>query len=572
LELKDYFRIIVRNIWIILILVAVAVGGAYYYTDRQPRIYQSQATLLFSTPSGGSTADLFSEIYVGQSQLKTMVQMIKGEPILTSVSSRMNVPVGSLRAGISAAQMGDTQLVSVTYTSTDPAQAQRVLNAVADDFSQYIINLYMGFTPEKLVALDEQITSIKLELEKSQQELDDLIARASPTPVPVPEGEETATVTIAVPPKAGELEAARAKLAFYQNSYLSLLARRESAKRAQIEGISQVTVYERASLSTTPISPRTSLNLAMAAVLGLFLGIGVAFLRDYLDDTVKTEEDVEKMMKGLPVLGAVPVIPKNGEGKNGSGSARTARGLPETSYPRLAVADNPKSAVAEGFRTLRTNLQFLSADRPLRTLVISSSAPSEGKSTVAVNLAISMAQMDQRVILVDCDLRRPTLHRTFGLNSSPGLCNFLAGKAKLEEILRESSIPGLRLITAGPVPPMPAELLGSHRMKELLATLAEQADTVIIDTPPSIAVTDATLLSVISDGVILVVSCGKTTRDQAKTALLTLEKAGVTPLGVVMNMVDRRRGYGYYYYYYRKYYSHYEAERKKDEQAADKTA
>jgi len=571
LELKDYFRIIVRNIWIILILVAVGVGGAYYYTERQPRIYKSQATLLFSTPSGGNTAALFSEIYVGQSQLSTLVQMIKGQPILSSVSARVNVSVGSLQAGISASQISGTQLVSITYTATDPAQAQRVLNAVAEDFSQYVINLFMGFTPEKLAILDEQIASIKLELEKSQQELDDLIARASPTPPPALEGEETVTATI-IPPKAGELEAARAKLTFYQNSYLSLLARREASKTAQIEGLSQVTIYEGASMPNVPISPNTNLNLAVAAVLGLFLGIGLAFLRDYLDDTVKTEEDVEKMMKGLPVLGAVPVIPKNGEGKNGSGSARTARGLPEASYPRLAVADNPKSAVAEGFRTLRTNLQFLSADRPLRTLVISSSAPSEGKSTVAVNLAISMAQMDQRVILVDCDLRRPTLHRTFGLNSSPGLCNFLAGKAKLEEILRESSIPDLRLITAGPVPPMPAELLGSHRMKELLATLAEQADTVIIDTPPSIAVTDATLLSVISDGVILVVSCGKTTRDQAKTALLTLEKAGVTPLGVVMNMVDRRRGYGYYYYYYRKYYSHYESERKKDEQAADKAA
>ena len=223
----------------------------------------------------------------------------------------------------------------------------------------------------------------------------------------------------------------------------------------------------------------------------------------------------------------------------------------------VALVGNSKSAAAEGFRTLRTNLQFLSADKPLKVLVITSSAPAEGKTTTAINLATSLAQMGQRVLLVDADLRRPSLHRSFNLAATPGLSNFLVGKAELSAVLKKTPIEGLQVLVSGPIPPMPAELLGSHRMGELLDQLRPQFDTVLLDTPPVVAVTDATLLATMADGVLLVVSCGKTTREQAKVALLTLEKAGIKPLGVVMNQVDRRKGYGYYYYYYHRYYRRY---------------
>lgn len=223
-------------------------------------------------------------------------------------------------------------------------------------------------------------------------------------------------------------------------------------------------------------------------------------------------------------------------------------------HATVAVAKDPKSGAAEGFRTLRTNLQFLSANPSFRSLVITSPTPAEGKSTIAVNLATSMAQVGQKVVLIDADLRRPSLHYTFSRRMSPGLSNYLVGKADLTSILQETTVPNLKLITSGPLPPMPAELLASVRMQVLLAELAGQTEMVIIDTPPAIAVTDAAILASQSDGVVMVITCGRTTRDQARVAMQALENAGVKPLGVVMNQVDRRKGYGYYYNYYRRYY------------------
>jgi protein-tyrosine kinase len=183
---------------------------------------------------------------------------------------------------------------------------------------------------------------------------------------------------------------------------------------------------------------------------------------------------------------------------------------------------------------------------------------------MSCNLAVSLAQMGQKVVLVDADLRRPGVQKVFGLSALPGLSNYLIGKAELPAILKQTPIANLTVITSGPLPPMPAELLGSQRMREVIQQLKGQFDLVILDTPPAVAVTDATLLATIVDGLLLVVSCGKSTRESAKAGLQTLEKAGITPLGVIMNQVDRRKGYGYYYYYYRKYYGRYQQEREEE--------
>ncbi|MEI6310520.1 MAG: polysaccharide biosynthesis tyrosine autokinase, partial [bacterium] len=319
------------------------------------------------------------------------------------------------------------------------------------------------------------------------------------------------------------------------------------ARQTQAAGVSQVIVYQRATLPQSTISPRVMINVAIAVLFGLFLGIALAFLRNYLDDTLKTEEDVRKYMRGLPVLGAIPMIPGN--------HRRSARDRSKAKdHATVAVAKDPKSSAAEGFRTLRTNLQFLSANPSFRSLVITSPTPAEGKSTISVNLAASMAQVGQKVVLIDADLRRPSLHYTFSRRMSPGLSNYLVGKADLATILQETTVPNLKLIASGPLPPMPAELLASVRMQVLLAELAGQTEMVIIDTPPAIAVSDAAILATQVDGIVMVITCGRTTRDQARAALQALENAGVKPLGVVMNQVDRRKGYGYYYFYYRRYY------------------
>jgi len=532
MELRDYFRIIWRSKWIILLIVLIAGGVGYYWSWRQTPIYQSTATLLVTVPERTAAGQLYSDILLVERQATTFAGMIEGTAVLEGVTATATFPING---SISATPIPDTQFIQLTFTSADPKNAPRALNAIADYFSQYVSQLYYSAGANTVAVLEEQLQRAQTDLENSQKQL-----------------------AAIQNPSSSELEVAQAKVTYYRTTYMDYLGRLDAARKAQTQEITRVIIFEKASLPGAPISPRTSLNLTIAIMLGLFLGIGLAFLRNYLDDTLKSEEDIGKFMNGLPVIGAVPVIPRNTMLEDDNGNA-----LPWSLHPKskgvpfVALVGNTKSATAEGFRTLRTNLQFLSADKPLKVLVISSSAAGEGKTTVALNLASSLTQIGQRVLLVDADLRRPTLHQSFNLVATPGLSNILVGKADLSTVLKKTLIEGLYLLPSGPIPPMPAELLGSHRMGELLNQLRQQFDTILLDTPPVIAVTDATLLAMIADGLLLVVTCGRTTKDQAKVALLTLEKAGITPLGIVMNQMDRRKGYGYYYYYYHRYYRRY---------------
>ena len=219
----------------------------------------------------------------------------------------------------------------------------------------------------------------------------------------------------------------------------------------------------------------------------------------------------------------------------------------------LVVKNDPKSPAAEAYRTLRTNLQFTSLDKPLRSIMITSSGPQEGKTTVSSNLAVSLAQTDKKVVIVGVDLRRPTLFKQMNISNSVGLTNVLAGSVSLDEALVESDISNLYIIPAGPIPPNPAELLGSNKMKDILLSLTDKFDTVLLDAPPIIAVADAVILAKEVDGVLLVVSVGETPREIAVAAKEQLEKANARILGVVANNI--REESGYYYYYYKQYYA-----------------
>lgn len=210
----------------------------------------------------------------------------------------------------------------------------------------------------------------------------------------------------------------------------------------------------------------------------------------------------------------------------------------------LITLRDPGSAAAEAYRTLRTNIQFSSLDRPLHTLLVTSTAPDEGKSTTLANLAVTMAQAEQRVLVVDCDLRRPSLHSIFGVPNERGLTTAILEEGALP--LQSTSVPGLSLLTSGPLPPRPADLLGSRRMEALIARLRTEADIVLFDTPPVVAVTDAAVLAPRVDGVLLVLQAGHTRRDRAREARQMLEKVKAHIIGVVLNNARPEAGYGYY--------------------------
>lgn len=285
-----------------------------------------------------------------------------------------------------------------------------------------------------------------------------------------------------------------------------------------------------------PVRPNLPVNLAMALVLGLFGGTLLAFGVEYLDVTVKSRDEIEQII-GVPLLGVVPQVP-----------SLDLKALPSDVDRHVYVHARPRSPVAECMRSIRTNVLFRTPQKTVRTLLVTSAAPKEGKSFTSCNLSSIIAMTGSRVLLIDADLRRPSLHRRFGLANDEGLCNLLAGDASFEQVLHHSHVPGLDVIVAGPPPPNPGEMLGSGSLQKMLAQVRGY-DFIIIDSPPVNVVADPLVLSAIVDGVLLVVEANRTSRRMVRMAGARLAEVNAPVLGAVVNKLDvRRSGYGYNYY------------------------
>ncbi|MFE1665375.1 polysaccharide biosynthesis tyrosine autokinase [Microbacterium sp. P02] len=295
-----------------------------------------------------------------------------------------------------------------------------------------------------------------------------------------------------------------------------------------------------ARLPTAPSSPNVRLSLALGALVGLAMGMGYAVVRNVLDRRIRNARDIERET-GVSVVGTLPLDKEFTTGRK---------------VLSFSEADVSSLAVAEAMRELRTNLQFMDVDNPPRAIVVTSPLPGDGKSTVAGNLARSLAAAGQQVVLIDADLRRPMVSKIFDLPDGAGLTDVLAARAEISDVVHTAdSARNLVVLPAGRIPPNPSELLGSQRMRELVHTLSAEA-LVIIDSPPLLPVTDAAVLATGADGALVVTSAGRTTFDMLNHALLNLEKAHARPLGVVLNKVTRRGGdAGYYGYQYQGYAS-----------------
>ncbi|WP_268788507.1 MULTISPECIES: polysaccharide biosynthesis tyrosine autokinase [unclassified Rathayibacter] len=299
-------------------------------------------------------------------------------------------------------------------------------------------------------------------------------------------------------------------------------------------------VIQDAALPGSPAFPNLRLVLAVGALAGLVLGLVYAFVRNTLDRRIRTAEMVERLFD-LPVVGTLPVDKRLSE---------TNRIIPEADTTDYVKADG-KHALAESLRELRTNLQFMNVDSPPRIIVVTSPLPSDGKSTVTANLAVTLAASGQRTVVVDGDLRKPTVAKSFGLVPGVGLTDLLIGKAELQDVLQPWGPSGnLWILGAGSIPPNPSELLGSNGMDILLHEIAREA-IVIVDAPPLLPVTDGAILTARTDGALVVISAGKTTTDELGKAIQNLERVSGHTLGVILNRVPPRgqvgRGYGYYY-------------------------
>ncbi|MDO9497362.1 MAG: polysaccharide biosynthesis tyrosine autokinase, partial [Nocardioides sp.] len=296
-------------------------------------------------------------------------------------------------------------------------------------------------------------------------------------------------------------------------------------------GFITASIVDNAQVAASPVSPQPLRNIGLGAVLGLLLGIGLAVLRELMDTTLKSAEDIGQVTDA-PLLGHINRDPA------------AVKKLPVTA---LAEA----TPWAEAFRVLRTNMQYVEVDNERRVFVVSSSLPAEGKTTAAVNLAITLAMTGERVALVECDLRRPLIASRLGLDGAVGTTSVLIGKVSLEDALQTYEGTDLEVLACGPMPPNPSELLQSQAMGLLIKDLRERFDIVILDAPPLLPVTDAALLSAQADGMLAVVRHGKTTKDQLRHALERVEQVDAKCVGVVVNLAPPKKsqGYGYGYGY-----------------------
>ncbi|MBF4462875.1 MULTISPECIES: polysaccharide biosynthesis tyrosine autokinase [unclassified Rathayibacter] len=422
--------------------------------------------------------------------------------------------------------VADSQgIVSVSTAGNSNDDQAIYTRQIADSVAKSSLATYVPIASSRAVA---EIAIQNLGLDVSPESL---IAAITVTP-------DTAAPVLKVTASASTPDGAK-KLA---DAWVSAIATRVQQVN-QDTGVGdsiKLAVVQAAALPSAPAFPNLRLVLAVGALMGLVLGLIYAFVRNTLDRRIRTAEMVERLFD-LPVVGTLPIDKRLSD---------TNRIVPEADTTDYVKSDG-KHALAESLRELRTNLQFMNVDSPPRIIVVTSPLPSDGKSTVTANLAVTLAASGQRTVVVDGDLRKPTVAKSFGLVPGVGLTDLLIGKAELQDVLQPWGPSGnLWILGAGSIPPNPSELLGSNGMDILLHEIAREA-IVIVDAPPLLPVTDGAILTARTDGALVVISAGKTTTDELGKAIQNLERVSGHTLGVILNRVPPRgqvgRGYGYYY-------------------------
>lgn len=515
MSMRDYWHVVMRRKWLIVLALVATVGSSMALVVLQKPIYEAEAQVLVRSLSSES---VFNTQTVNNNNavrfIDTEIRVLEGQPVEDRVGENLGIE-GDI-PNVSGSPMGQTDVIAVRVRSGDARTAAQLADAY--------VQAYTDVRREQNVqGLLDGAAEVQKKISELQTQIDAIDQQVAAAP-------------------SDQQDALRASLAPQRQLLVDQQAVfRQRLDQIQVDASVQSGSAQLVRPAITPISPvepNPLRTLALAIIVGLLLGLGAAFLADYLDDSVNTADDLERASGGLPVLGTVP------------------QDNPPDNRP-IALS-MPKDLAVEAYRGLRTSVQFLTMDRNIKVVQITSPLPGEGKTTTAANLAVLLVQAGKRVVLVDADLRKPRVHEMFVVDAGKGLTTALLGSAP-EVVMQKVEVGDdrLHLLASGSVPSNPSELLGSNRMRSLLGALRDEFDIVIVDAPPVLPVTDAVVLSGLTDMVILVTKAHQTTDRQVREAVGLLARAGATLGGTVLNKVDMRKSrYGYGYgqrYGYRRY-------------------
>lgn len=511
LDLRDYLAVLRHRKWSIALITCLTVVSVLAFSFRQTPIYRSEARVLVRPIS----TSLLAVTPVNLETERALASSYSVAAVVRQTLGLSDSPQRLLRS-LDVSVETSTEILIIGYSDPDPARAQRLAAGFA--------NAYLEFRRSSAQQqLETQLGAVEQQIQATQKSLADLELQIRNTTDPT----ELTQLTTERDSLIGRV--------------VALGQQRDDLRIAAATVAKSGDVVQPAGLPTSPDSPKNVRNGALALVVGLALGIGLAFLRERLDDGLRDRGDLETAL-GAPVLAVVPKVP----------------GWRKRDNTQLASLTAPKEATAEAYRTLRTNLQFIARSGDFKVLTVTSPTAGEGKTTTVANLAVALAHTGKRVIAVSCDLRKPRLHRFFDLPNDVGVTSILTGEATLKDAAQSCQIPTLRVLSCGPIPPNPADLLGSDEMQALLEELRQAADFVVIDTPPVLAVSDALILAPSSNGVLVVADATTSTRGGIAHLREQLDQVESKVVGGVLNNFDPSRAKyqpSYYRYSYQYRYT-----------------
>jgi succinoglycan biosynthesis transport protein ExoP len=499
--------------WLLLLAPLVAGTVAFAQVSRQQDLYSSSSTVEINPPTMGT--DQFT--YYDSSIVATYQQLITTSEVLDPVIENLGLPLTEeeLRAKITTEPIANTRLMRISVSDPNPETAAILADEIAAEFQSFAEARTIEQAGPYREALNQQINSTDAEIETTEQLIANLEA-----------GDDATSPEIAV-----QIETQRSNLSDLRSQLQSLLLAANQMDLQEAAAQTGVVVVQDASVPSAPYAPNVRLYTLLALLAGLCIGIGAVFLLEYLDNTTKVDTPYNELI-GAPLMTTIPIVPSMAK-------------LPH----QLFILDQPMSPESEAVRLLRANVEFAIANTEVKTLAVTSAGPGEGKSTVVANLAVAMAQAGYSVVVIDADMRRPAQQEAFNLSNERGLSTLLARPdVDWNSVARTNADLKLRVITSGPIPPNPGDLLKSPRFETLLETLSNEVDMVIIDTPPALAVSDALVVADVARDVLLICRASETRVDKLQAAVEALPETARV-IGVALNYQKRGKAESYYYYY-----------------------